>query len=45
MMLKTERSTKYPACKGGQKSALHKNAQKRKASDRNLESIGQTPFS
>ena len=45
MTLKTERSTKYPACKGGQKSTLHKNMQKRKASDRNFESIGQTPFS
>ena len=45
MTLKTERSTKYPACKGGQKSVLHKNTQKRKASDRNFESIGQTPFS
>ena len=44
MTLKTERSTKYPACKGGQKSTLHKNTQKRKASDRNFESIGQTPF-
>ena len=45
MTSKTKRSMKYPACKEGQKSALHKNTQKRKASDRNFESIGQTPFS
>ena len=45
MTSKTERSTKYPACKEGQKSDLHKNMQKRKVSDRNFESIGQTPFS